>query len=215
MPKLAMTFLRVAAYAPQGVTALGLGTVGAVFGARPGLPAFDLSLCTDEPGPVRTDLGVPVRIEHGLDALADSELVVVLPSSQYRGAEDSEVGTALRAATARGATLAAHCTGVFLLAAAGLLDGLEVTTHWQFVDELTATYPRIRIRPEALYVIYPVPVPSDSTISPCRSAKTRLSAAPAISAGSRGETKVAMAASGRAPASVTRSTTRSAKVPVP
>jgi transcriptional regulator GlxA family with amidase domain len=47
-------------------------------------------------------------------------------------------------ATDRGATLAAHCLGVFHLAATGLLDNLNATTHWQYADQLTARYPRVR-----------------------------------------------------------------------
>jgi transcriptional regulator GlxA family with amidase domain len=59
---------------------------------------------------------------------------------------------ALRAAHRRGATVAAHCLGVFTLAATGLLDGVEVTTHWQHADELAVRHPAIVVRPEALYI---------------------------------------------------------------
>jgi transcriptional regulator GlxA family with amidase domain len=147
-----MAFQRIAAYAPDGVTTLGLGTVGAAFGGRPGLPPFEVTVCAERPGPIHTDLGVPVEVHHGPAALAAADLVLLLPGPDYRRPPSAEVRTALHAARARGATVAAHCTGVFLLAATGLLDGLEATTHWQFADELAARHPAVRVRPEALYI---------------------------------------------------------------
>jgi transcriptional regulator GlxA family with amidase domain len=48
--------------------------------------------------------------------------------------------------------VAAHCLGVFALAATGLLDDLEVTTHWEYADQLASRFPRLRVRPEALYL---------------------------------------------------------------
>jgi transcriptional regulator GlxA family with amidase domain len=62
--------------------------------------------------------------------------VLSLPGADFRSPASEAVLDALRAARARGATVAGHCTGTFLLAAAGLLDGLEATTHWQFAVEL-------------------------------------------------------------------------------
>nr|WP_232541838.1 helix-turn-helix domain-containing protein [Nocardia bovistercoris] len=128
-----------------------MGTVAAVFGRRPGLPNFDVVVCTAKPGWVSTDLGMPVRIDRGVDALATAELVLVLPGTQFRDT-DPVVCRALNDAYGRGAILAANCTGVFVLAATGLLDGREVTTHWQFADELAATHPGVRVRPDALYL---------------------------------------------------------------
>ena len=59
---------------------------------------------------------------------------------------------AVRAAHARGARLVTICSGVFVLAAAGLLDGRRATTHWRYVDRLRARYPRVRVEPDVLYV---------------------------------------------------------------
>jgi transcriptional regulator GlxA family with amidase domain len=145
-------FRRVAAYVPPGAVTLGLGMTSAIFGPRPGLTDFEFAVCSDRAGSLATDLGVPVLVEHGLDLLARAELILVLPGADVTERVAEPVLDALRAARRRGATVAAHCLGVFLPAAAGLLDGLEVTTHWQYAGELGARYPGITVRPEALYI---------------------------------------------------------------
>ncbi len=60
-------FRRVVAYAPSKAVALGLGMAGAIFGPRPGLTQFDFAICADQAGPLATDLGAPVLVEHDLD----------------------------------------------------------------------------------------------------------------------------------------------------
>jgi transcriptional regulator GlxA family with amidase domain len=84
--------------------------------------------------------------------LASSDLILLLPGASYATAPPAPVLDALRAARERGATVAAHCLGVFALAATGLLDDLEVTTHWEYADQLASRFPRLRVRPEALYL---------------------------------------------------------------
>ena len=143
---------RVVAYAPAGAVGLGLGMVGAAFARRPGITGFELTICSDEAGPLSTDLGVPVLIGRDLGALAEADLVLLLPGGSCRTEAPEPLLAALRAARERGAIVAAHCVGVFLLAAAGLLDGLEATTHWQYSAELAERHPRVRVRPEALYL---------------------------------------------------------------
>jgi transcriptional regulator GlxA family with amidase domain len=145
-------FRRVAAYAPDGAVGLGLGLTSAIFRARPPLTDFEFGICGMRRGPVSTDLGVPVLLEHGPELLASSDLILLLPGASYAAAPPAPVVDALRAAHERGATLAAHCLGVFTLAGTGLLDHLEVTTHWEYAAQLAARFPRLRVRPEALYL---------------------------------------------------------------
>ncbi len=151
-------FTNVVAYAPPGVTGLGLGVVTGIFAAngvfdlRPGLPVFDLTICARRSGPLRTDTGVPLQIEWGLEAFTTAELIMVLPGTGFRDDHDDGLLDALRSAHRRGAMVAGHCVGSFLLAAAGLLDGLDATTHWQYADEMAATYPEVTVRREALYI---------------------------------------------------------------
>jgi transcriptional regulator GlxA family with amidase domain len=145
-------FRAVAAYVPQGAVALALGMAGAVFRPRPGLADFRLALCAERPGPVPTDLGAPLAVEHDLTALAAADLVLVLPGTAPPDGPGAPVLAALRDAHRRGATVAAHCAGVFVLAAAGLLEGRRVTTHWQYAAELARRYPGLAVDPDALYI---------------------------------------------------------------
>lgn len=147
-----VAFHRVVAYAPPGTTALALGIVHSTFGPRPGVPGFDLAFCARQAGPVQTDLGLPLTVEHDLELMATADLIIVLPAVDYHVEPAHPVLPLLRAAHERGTTIAAHCVGTFTLAAAGLLDGLAVTTHWLFADELTTRHPEVAVRPEALYI---------------------------------------------------------------
>ncbi|MFF3623585.1 GlxA family transcriptional regulator [Streptomyces sp. NPDC002467] len=146
-------FTSVAAYAPPGVGMLAVGIVAEVFGVRgAGFPRFDFGLCTERPGSVATDVGVPVAVEHGLERLADADLVIALPWADFRTPPPRAVLDALSAAHARGALVAAHCVGAFALAAAGLLDGRRATTHWRFAGLLADRHPDVDVEAGALYV---------------------------------------------------------------
>ncbi|MFE5494322.1 GlxA family transcriptional regulator [Streptomyces virginiae] len=132
---------------------LAVGIVAEVFGPHgQELPGFDFTLCTDRPGPVPTDLGVPLTITHGLDRLASADLVIALPWAGFRTPPGPAVLDALSAAHERGALVAAHCVGAFALAAAGLLDGRRATTHWRFAELLARRHPDVRVEPDALYI---------------------------------------------------------------
>jgi transcriptional regulator GlxA family with amidase domain len=145
-------FRRVAAYAPPGAVGLALGLTSAIFRPRTGLTAFDFGICAEGRGLLHTDLGVPVLVEHGPELFTRADLILLLPGASFAEPPSARVIEALRAAHERGATLAAHCLGVFGLAATGLLDDLQVTTHWQYAGRLAASYPRVRVRPQALYL---------------------------------------------------------------
>lgn len=139
-------FTSVAAYVPDGVTGLGLGIVGEVFSG------FEFALCGERAGPVRTDLGLRLPVEHGVERLATADVVLALPGDRFRDEPPARVLEAFRSAHERGAIVASHCVGAFVLAAAGLLDGRAATTHWRFAGELAGRFPRVEVRAGALYV---------------------------------------------------------------
>jgi transcriptional regulator GlxA family with amidase domain len=148
-------FRSVAAYAPSYLAAFSLGIVSEVFGfdrTGRGGPGFDFALCAARPGPLRTDTGLTVVAEHGLDRLAGADLVVMLPWEAFDSDPADEVCDALRHAYDRGAIIASCCTGAFALAAAGLLEGRRATTHWRWVDAFRARFPDVKLVPDVLYV---------------------------------------------------------------
>lgn len=150
-----MPFRTVAAYSPMVVGAFSMAIVSEVFGSdrsAQGMPGFDFALCTQRPGTVRTETGRPVVVEHGLDRLATADLVIVLPWETSSDEPPEEVYAALRGAHDRGAIVASCCTGAFLLAAAGLLDGLRASTHWRWADEFRERFPDVKLLPDVLYV---------------------------------------------------------------
>ncbi len=146
-------FRTVAAYVPPGAGLLAVGLVNEVFGPHgQELPGFDFALCAQRPGQLRTDAGVPIVVEHGLDRLAAADLVIALPGAEFRTPPEPGALEALRTAHGRGALVAAHCVGAFTLAAAGLLDGLRATTHWRFAGLLAERHPEVMVEAEALYI---------------------------------------------------------------
>jgi AraC family transcriptional regulator, transcriptional activator FtrA len=144
---------RVAALACDGVTLFELAVANDVFGTiittGSGDPLYSLSVCGPVPS-VMTDGGLRVEVPYGLDALAVAETVVVLPLVDP-GSVPAAVLDALRLARSRGQRIISLCTGAFVLAAAGLLDGHTATTHWSECADLARRYPRVSVDPKVLY----------------------------------------------------------------
>lgn len=117
-----------------------------------GLPNYRLLVCTAEPSPVSIGNGVTIQPEHDLDDVAMADTVIV-PSWDFGGPPPpAQLLMALRTAHARGARIASLCSGAFVLAAAGLLDGRRATTHWMYADELARRHPGVDVNPDVLYV---------------------------------------------------------------
>ena len=137
------------------VGSFGLGVSAEVFGydrRHMGLPAFDFGLVAEAPGQLRTDTGIPITVEHGLERLARSDIVSITAWELFDRVPSPALLDAFRAAYERGATIVSHCTGAFVLAAAGLLDGKRVTTHWRYAADLAARFPQVQVDPTVLYV---------------------------------------------------------------
>ena len=127
-----------------------------VFGidrSEQGVPTFDFTLVAGEPGPMMTRQGFTIDTPYGLDVLDDADLVILPGWAKAHDVLPTEaVLDALRAAYRRGARIASFCSGAFVLAAAGLLDGRRATTHWMYTAELARQYPLIDLDPSVLYV---------------------------------------------------------------
>lgn len=139
----------------DGLCTFEYGIAVEVFGLdRPemGPDWYSLTTCAIEPGPLRALGGVSVSADAGLEAL-DTAGTIVIPG--WRGvaaAPPEPLLEALRRASTRGARIVSICSGAFVLAAAGLLEGRAATTHWRYADAFRSAFPDIRLSPEVLYV---------------------------------------------------------------
>ncbi|GAA1953953.1 GlxA family transcriptional regulator [Catenulispora subtropica] len=116
-----------------------------------GRPAYRLRVTTPEPGLVETVAGGELVIHDGLGLVEEADTVFVIGGGAQPRVDEG-LSAALRAAAATGRRIVGSCTGVFVLARAGVLDGRRATTHWHVVERLAREYPRIKVEREALYV---------------------------------------------------------------
>lgn len=117
-----------------------------------GVDWYRFAVCASEPGPLRAAGGITVAAPYTLKLLDQADTIVV---PGWRDADEmppSPLLKKLRKAYERGARLCSICSGVFVLAAAGVLDGKTVTTHWRYAAKLQQRYPQVRVEPDALYV---------------------------------------------------------------
>jgi len=108
--------------------------------------------CGVEPGPFRAQGGLRVEVEGGIDLISKADLIVVPGWKHLNATVPPDLVEALKAAHARGARLAAICSGAFVLAATGLLDSRRATTHWLYAEALQAAYPAVEVDASVLYV---------------------------------------------------------------
>jgi transcriptional regulator GlxA family with amidase domain len=141
---------RVVALLAGEVVAFDLAIPAQIFGREPDL--YEWAVCAPEPGPVATENGFDVLVPHGLGALAEADTIVVPGIGDRAWPLPPAPVDALRAAAEGGARVASICTGAFVLAAAGLLDGRRATTHWRYAALLTREFPAVEVDPDVLYV---------------------------------------------------------------
>ncbi len=127
-----------------------LGVAYEIFGNPPvDVPDwYDVQLCG--PGPIRVGPFM-VDPDHGLDALAAADTVIVPACVDVDVPPPTELVDAVRTAYESGARVASLCTGAFVLGAAGLLDGQRATTHWAHTDQLSRAFPAADVDPDVLY----------------------------------------------------------------
>ncbi|GAA3249877.1 GlxA family transcriptional regulator [Nonomuraea helvata] len=149
-----MSLHRVVALVTPPQSPFELACAFEVFGIAPpdAPPRYSFRVCAEHPGLLSTGAGYTMLVEAGLSALGEADTVVV-PGRQPPDAPVlPDVIEALRGAHRRGARIVAICTGAFVLAQAGLLDGRRATTHWRSADRFAAAFPEVHVDPDVLFV---------------------------------------------------------------
>lgn len=139
----------------DGVALFEFGIVAEVFGLRRpelGVPWYDMVTVSFDTPPLTATGGVRVLPSHSVRMLAKAGTIVIPNWPRLSDPPPPAMLDALRAAHKRGARLLSICSGAFVLAAAGLLDGRNATTHWMHAGKLAARYPKVHVEPSVLYV---------------------------------------------------------------
>lgn len=151
-PSLSGPFVVALVY--DGLCTFEFGITAEIFGLpRPefGSDWYRFASCAIEDGPLRAAGGLTITADHGPDRIDEADIIVV-PGWRGSGAEvPPSLIDRLRRAHQRGAQLVSICSGAFVLAATGLLDGRSATTHWRYADELRRRFPSITVDEASLY----------------------------------------------------------------
>ncbi|MEU7745873.1 transcriptional regulator FtrA [Nonomuraea sp. NPDC049158] len=145
----------VSVLAFDGMGTFELGCVVEIFGLpRPELdvPWYDLVVCAEHDGPLRAVGGFTIQATNGLDVFAEARTVIIPGVPDVRAEVSPALIGAVRRAHERGARIVSICSGAFVLAAAGLLDGRSATTHWRYAELLQERFPLVGVDPGVLYV---------------------------------------------------------------
>jgi transcriptional regulator GlxA family with amidase domain len=150
---------RVVVLALPGVVPFELGIPARIFGAardQLGEQFYEVITCSLDGRPVPADADYSVAVEHSASILSTANTVVIPPTHTPEGTTQREVLPApLAEAFLRikpGTRMVAICTGAFVLAAAGLLEGRPVTTHWREADRLARLFPGVKVDPDVLFI---------------------------------------------------------------
>lgn len=151
---------RVAVFIRQDTLPIELGIVHQLLGqaksgaSAAGRPLYEVVTCALTAGEFRTDGDFTVSVRHGAEALAEADTVIVLSAYEDYDQTEPVLPAPLADAFAGirpGTRIASICTGAFVLASAGLLDGHTATTHWRYTEHFSRLFPQVELDPDVLY----------------------------------------------------------------
>lgn len=144
----------VAVLAYSGLCTFEFGIAVELFGLpRPELKSwYSFEVCGLEPGPLKAIGGVTVSPHGGLTRLLKADTIIIPGWRNPEEIPPARLLRTLRKAHDQGARLVSICSGVFVLAATGLLNARRATTHWRYLEKLHLMYPEIALEPNVLYV---------------------------------------------------------------
>ena len=149
----------IAVIALDGSIALDLGIPHEVFGGvldEHERPYYRVRLCTIDGAPISTNAGFAASVDYDLAVVAEADTVIVLPGRSARESAhtgiDERLARAIHSANDRGARMMAICTGGFVLAALGLLDGKRATMYWRRSEEFRELFPKVTLDADVLFV---------------------------------------------------------------
>lgn len=145
----------VVALAYDGLCTFEFGVAVEVFGLpRPELGEswYRFAVASADQGELRATGGVRIVVDGGYELLQEADTIVIPGWREVNSPVPETLCDALREAHQRGCRVISICSGVFVLAAAGLLDDRKATTHWRYVSELQRRFPAINVVEDVLYV---------------------------------------------------------------
>ncbi|GAB3762412.1 helix-turn-helix domain-containing protein [Microlunatus parietis] len=147
----------------DGISPFHLSVPALVFGRagidRPDCWPYRLRICAERPGGLETEAGFAITVPYGLEALDDLSAgapgepadLLIVPSWRRDAVPSERLLDAIRAAHRRGARIVGLCLGGWVVAASGLANGRELTTHWSDAERLARAHPAVRVRADLLW----------------------------------------------------------------
>lgn len=146
---------KVTVLAYDGLCVFEFGIVTEIFGLhRPelGPPLYDLNISAIETAVLKMQGGLTLNAPVNLKAFEQADTIII---PGWRGAKEdvpNEIIDVLQKAHKAGTRLLSICSGIYVLAEAGLLGGRHATTHWRYIQDFSGRFPEVQIDPDALYL---------------------------------------------------------------
>ncbi len=146
---------QVCALAYDGLCTFEFGIAVEAFALkRPELdiPWYGFKVVSHDPSPLKAIGGIQINVAFGLSELQNADTIII---PGWKGADapvPHAVINAIKSAHKRGCRIVSICSGVFVIAATGLLNNKTATTHWRYTEKLIQDYPEINVEPDTLYI---------------------------------------------------------------